>query len=139
MSNFIAKKPTIYGLVLATSLFWTACKDKTEPKADILGKWNVIETTGTYTRSGSAPVTDRETFQRGEFTIDFRANGTLIVDDEEDDPEPWRRISETQIEIDDQEYDIRELTSSTLVFGYEESFSDNGVIAREGETYRLER
>jgi hypothetical protein len=139
MLSLIPKKTTIYGWFLAILLFWTACKDKTEPKVDILGKWSVIETIGTYTRSGSSPVTDRETFKKGEFTIDFRANGTLIIDDEEDDPEPWRRISENRIEIDGQEYDIRELTSSTLVFGYEESFSDNGVIAWEGETYRLER
>lgn len=38
-----------------------------------------------------------------------------MVDGDDDDPEPWRRISDTRIEIDGLEYDIRELTAKRLV------------------------
>ncbi|MDJ1497642.1 hypothetical protein QNI19_32180 [Cytophagaceae bacterium DM2B3-1] len=109
------KKQLLLPLFVALLVALPACKKNDEPKADLLGFWNVMERTRITTTTGASPVTSKTTYSEGQFTLDFKANGDLVVNGNATDPEPWKRISETRIEIDGLEYDIRQLTASQLV------------------------
>lgn len=101
-------------LALTAIIMLAACKKDKHDDVTIMGKWTVDNTVEKEYQNGT--LTSTETLPGGGATIDFQDNGHAVTKDPTGAIESvlFTVKPNNKIEIDGEEYEIRNLTSSTV-------------------------
>jgi hypothetical protein len=110
-------------IILMAFILFNACKKDKPDELSIKGKWNLVNAVAnTYENN---ILTDTETESGSGTTYDFQNNGMVIVTNVDSGTEsfPYSIESASQIKIDGQLIDIKNLTSNTVTLSFRDVFS----------------
>jgi hypothetical protein len=110
-------------IILMAFFLFNACKKDKTDELSIKGKWDLINlVANTYENN---ILTDTETESGSGTTYNFQGNGIVIVADVDNGTEsfPYSIESDSQIRMDGQLIDIKNLTSNTVTLSFRDVFS----------------
>jgi hypothetical protein len=112
-------------LVCMFLMLFTACKKDKDDTPTLKGKWTMVNIIEKEYRNGT--LTNTETLPGDGMTVDFQNNGKLVVTSNGSvvDSAPYTIKSSNLVDINGMEYEIRNLTNSSVTLFQDHTISSD--------------